>query len=553
MTPVESSADGLGESDRPRFGRSYAVLSFAAVCVAAMVFVPLLARHQWFTSDEWDFIGGRQAWSLHDLLRPHNGHWSTLPILEYRALYALFGLRTYLPYQLTMLIVRVAAAVLLRAVMRRAGISPWVATALASFFLFLGTGWQDIIWGFQTGYIGAFAFGLIQLLLADHDGKLDRRDWLGLLAGFAGLLCSGVAVSMVIAVAVAATLRRGWRVAAFHVVPLATVYVLWDVTEARRPNSGPTATGHPVLLLRWMVNAAEGLFAAFGRVNVVTFAFAVLVVAGLVLAWSRLDRAALRTSRVLPIALLVGGVLFVAMTGWTRVVAYHPAYARMSRYVDVSVTLALPAIGIAIDAVIRRWRILAPVLVVAFLAVLPVNVRELRHINDPGWYAIQTPYRRGFVILAEVPSIHDVPRSMRVDDALHILPHSVESNITIGWLLDAKAAGKLPSIRPTAKERSRATIGLLLRQSKFGLSTNCRTLRSAVGRRLNAGDTFAFEGGRLDISGTYPASGNDASSGRIRFDPAGGHAVTAAKGPMTLVLSPVPGPPTKVCDSVPAS
>jgi hypothetical protein len=298
-----------------------------------------------------------------------------------------------------------------------------------------------------------------------------------------------------------------------------------------------------------MVNAVEGLCGAFGRVNVVTFVFGALVVVGLVLAWRRLDRAALRTSRVLPIALLVGSVVFVALSGWSRAVAFHPDYAHMSRYVDVSVALALPAIGVGIDALIRRWRLLAPVFVAGLVAVVPFNLWELHRTDPRSWSDIQTPYRRGFVTLAEVPAIHDAPRSMLVDDALHILANAT-SIITVGWLLDAKAAGKLPLIHPTARERARATIGLLLRQSSLGFVTNCRTLRTTITRRLDTGDSFAFTGGRLDISGTYPPSGNETSSGPIRFDLVRGREVTATKGPMKLVLSPVPGPPTRVCDGL---
>ena len=55
----------------------------------------------------------------------------------------------------------------------------------ASFVLF-GPGEDNILWAFQIGFAGALVLGLTQLMLADHDGPIDRRDWLGLLAGLAG-------------------------------------------------------------------------------------------------------------------------------------------------------------------------------------------------------------------------------------------------------------------------------------------------------------------------------------------------------------------------------
>ena len=123
------------------------------------------------------------------------------------------------------------AAALVLAVMRRSGVRPWLATVAAAVFVFFGAGAENILVAFQITFVGSLVFGLTQLLFADHDGPLDRRDWLGLLAGFAGLLCSGVAVTMTVVVGLAVLLRRGfrgWRVALFHTAPLAVAYALWS-------------------------------------------------------------------------------------------------------------------------------------------------------------------------------------------------------------------------------------------------------------------------------------------------------------------------------------
>ena len=49
--------------------------------------------------------------------------------------------------------------------------------------MFFGAGAENILVVFQITFVGALVFGLVQLLLADHDGPIDRRDWFGLLAG----------------------------------------------------------------------------------------------------------------------------------------------------------------------------------------------------------------------------------------------------------------------------------------------------------------------------------------------------------------------------------
>ena len=117
-----------------------AALVFLAVLIVALVLFVVFGRSQWFFHDEWDFLAKRNASSLNDLFRPHNEHWSTLPILVYRVLWHFFGLRTYVPYQLVTILLHLTAAVLLRVVMRRAGVNPWIATAAASLFALFGAG-----------------------------------------------------------------------------------------------------------------------------------------------------------------------------------------------------------------------------------------------------------------------------------------------------------------------------------------------------------------------------------------------------------------------------
>ena len=86
---------------------------FAAVEVYAAVFWLHAGRREWFYLDEWDFLARRRASHLGDLFRAHNEHWVTIPVLVYRALYSMFGLRAYLPYRLVVLALYLAAAALL--------------------------------------------------------------------------------------------------------------------------------------------------------------------------------------------------------------------------------------------------------------------------------------------------------------------------------------------------------------------------------------------------------------------------------------------------------
>ena len=169
---TELSAYAVLPSSRSRSSRSSALVHVADAS----------AEPNWFYVDEWDFIAGRKAGDLGDVFRSHNGHWVTLPVLVFRVLYAAFGLRTYFPYRIVVIVLYLVAAALLLAVMRRAGVNPWIATAAASLFALFGAGWENIILPFQITFTGSLVFGLVVLLLADHDGDVRPSRLARLLA-----------------------------------------------------------------------------------------------------------------------------------------------------------------------------------------------------------------------------------------------------------------------------------------------------------------------------------------------------------------------------------
>ena len=314
-----------------------------------------VGSYHWFFRDDFFFLTGRKATSVNDLFRPHNGHWSTVPILAFRTLWAVFGMRTYVPYQAAVLALHLGACALLRTTMRRAGVGPWVATAVAAAFVLFGPGEQNIIWAFQIGFTGSLTFGLAQLVLADHDGPVDKRDVFGIVAGVLALLCSGVGIAMAIVAGVAILGRRGWKVAALHVGPLATAYVLWWSVEHPQLASPGFGRPTPGVVFRWVRSSQIGIFLALGHFQVVAALLAVAFVAGLVLAWSRLSWSEVRRRASIPIALLLGGLVFATFTSIDR--WFQGAHAaRSSRYMHIGVALALPALAVAIDALVRRWR-----------------------------------------------------------------------------------------------------------------------------------------------------------------------------------------------------
>ena len=433
-------------NETPRLGlRSdqVALLAFVAAEAVALALLLLFANHRWFWLDEWEFLARRDAGDIGDLLRPHNEHLSVLPILVYRGLWRLVGLRAYLPYQLLIILLHLTAVALLRAVMRRADVGAWVATAAASLFLLFGAGSRNILWAFQIGFVGALVLGLVHLLLSDHDGPIDRRDWLGLLAGVAGLLASSVAVTMVAVVGLAVLARRGWRVAVFHVAPLAGIFAAWWFLIARDDYTGPGIDVAIGPVMRFVGIGVVAAFDAIGQLPGVGVVLGVLVAVGLRVAWGRLDIMDLRRRAAAPAALLVGAIVFLVITGLGRATsAAGPESARASRYVHLVVAMVLPAVAVAADAVARRWRQLAPIVLVLAVIGVPGNVRLLirEHRVDASYHQRN---RVRMLSWARLPAAKEVPRWVRPEPGYKEAPA-----VTIGWLLDGVDSGRMPDPGP---------------------------------------------------------------------------------------------------------
>ena len=150
----------------------------AALVVALAVGLPFLlwmGRGLTFFSDEWAFIESRSLGDPGTWLPPHNEHWSTLPILLYRGLVETIGLGSYVPYLMVVVALHGMLVTLVFAVVRRQS-GPAVALGVAVLLLLFGSGFENLYWGFQTGFVGATAAGVAALLVVERD---DSRRVVG--------------------------------------------------------------------------------------------------------------------------------------------------------------------------------------------------------------------------------------------------------------------------------------------------------------------------------------------------------------------------------------
>jgi hypothetical protein len=494
--------------------------------VAFFVLLFWLRSYLWFLRDDWLFLATRSL-SPSDLFAPSNGHWTTMPIIVFRIMWRLVGLHSYVPYQALTILLHLTVVVLLRYLMRRAGVRPWIATCCAAVIVFFGPGEEDITWAFQIGLMASVVLGLTQLILADHDGKIDGRDWLGLAAGFIGLMCEATSTTMVIIVGMSVLWRRGWRAAAFHTAPFAVVFLIW--VRAEHPVFNPYGRPSIGAVFGWVRRAEQGTFTALGHVGLVGAALVAILAVGWVVVLRRDGLATARHRLAPPAALLVGALVYATVTSLGRWQLGLDA-ARSSRYLYIYAALTLPALAVAAEAIATRWpKALLPVLAVIVLSI-PWNAASFGSVFNDAYFAHE---RKVMLSAPHVPFATQVPRSTP------LLIDEYPTGVTIGFLLDAARDGKLPStdapVEPDTVNELRIRLGVV--QNKGRVQGTCQTVSDKL-------DVHPAKGTNIGIRSPVAIAtldGLQRTSIPIKFDPVLGNLLSIQLDGLDLRLTPARG------------
>src|SRR5205823_6297457 len=321
---------------------------------------------------------------------------------------------------------------------------------------------------------------------------------------------------------IATLTRRGWRIALLHTAPLGLIYLVWWTSLGRQDYVHRQFS--VTQLARFVKVGVGAAFDAMGQVPGIGLLLGLLLILGLVVAWGPLDRRQLRTRAAVPGALLIGALVFLLFSGVGRASLLVPAFARASRYRHVVTAMTLPALAIAADAVARRWRILAPGVLVLIVLGIPGNIWELADYTHSQKQA-QRSYRHLILSLPHTPIAKDVPRSVRPDASL---PDTAK--ITIGWLLDGAASDRIPGPGAiTTKEAADNTFRLSLEQSDSPAAPmGCEPLTTPITRRLAKGDSIGIREGPVSGAAVRvsPSPGAVATVA-LRFNPERGHRLVA--------------------------
>jgi hypothetical protein len=500
--------------------------------VAAVVALPLwlwFGRHRWFIPDEW--------WSLMQdgltgpgYLDVHNGHWITVVRFDYRLNFQLWGLRSYLPYQIPAVLAHVGAAVLLRQVIRRLGVRGWIATGVALAFLFFGSGRDNITLGFQVSMTASVVCGLALFLLADGPRSVTGRDWLALGIGLVGLMTSSVFLALLVGVAITTLMRRGARMAAFYAIPLGAIYTAWYLAYGREG-----ATRGPVNddVIRYAGRMFRATFDALGRGAVGAVLVAVAGF-GLGAAIHRVWRSGTRVGAAPLLGFAAGWALFAGMAALTRAHDFPQTY-KSDRYLHVGAALLLPLVAAGAEQLARRRTLLGAAALVPLAVGLPANLERLTHQDPP------RDVRQWVFVAAHSPLVNDLPP----DTQLHPF---VFGPVNIGWLAREAAAGRIPE--PDAADPVvvlDVESSLLLAQEYAAIAPRtCPPLNLPLRLTLRSGDQIGFTGA---ISLTTTDGTHESHPGT--FSSRDGTVIEAQAGPIDVVVRSANGQPSTVCEPRP--
>ncbi|MGI8730250.1 MAG: hypothetical protein ACR2LK_09725 [Solirubrobacteraceae bacterium] len=266
------------ESRRAFDVEQIAVATLACLALAAGAWIMYEGRGLIFFYDEWDWVLRRRD-GLDGLFRPHNGHFSLVPVLVFKALFATVGVEHYWVYRLAGVLAHLLCVGLLFALVRR-HLGVGLALAAAAVLLVLGAAWQVILWPFEISYLCSIAAGLGALLALDRGSR--RGDRVAAALVFVALASSGLGLAVacgVLAELLFAPARRVVRRAWVALAPL-TLYAVWYVIvlpdgQAKRGNID-AVPGYVGEAAAGAIGAVTGLGLELGRVLLVIAAIVVI-------------------------------------------------------------------------------------------------------------------------------------------------------------------------------------------------------------------------------------------------------------------------------------
>lgn len=323
-------------------------LYWAAAMAAVVLILPMAATLS-FHGDEWSYIVDRRL-TIESLLQPHNEHLAALHVLAYRLLVELVGTDSYVPFLSLLLVCHVALARGVLALLRQRATN-LAALAAAVLLLFLGSGFDNLVWAFQSGFVGSLALGTWALVLA-------QRPWWSALLLTAAVATHSPGLFFVAPLAI--LIRR--RVPL--ILPIG-LYVVWLSLVGRESIPFPGA-GPYIAYAATMLGSVAGGLSGVG----LPAGFAVAAAYPVALATQAWRDRGLDRFVIAGLAGLASGVVILAF-GRAH---FGPEQATASRYIYASAPFVLMTLTAFRSVPPSIWSVLFAISFVANVATLPHGV-----------------------------------------------------------------------------------------------------------------------------------------------------------------------------------
>ncbi|WP_159600157.1 hypothetical protein [Agromyces humi] len=338
---AKARSDNGPRSNNKLWGISASVAHYL-VLGAGFLAIFMMMRTQWFYFDDWAFLVPSQEGRVWE---PHVGHWSVAPFSVFLLLRDLFGLNSYVPFGVAVLVAHLAFVHVTWRVMRRCGVAVWLATAASVPLTFLGAGAENILWAFQFGFITAALLAMVALLLL----LVGPIPWwklviIGVLAAIAPMF-SGTALPVLVATGLVALRRIGmWKTLAVF-SPAALVYLIWYVVVGRLQVQQGRANDLTDLLVAVPRYVGEMFSAGLGAMFPVEVFGAILAFALVLLLGVRWG--VLSTDGLPALVLALAALVFAFLTAFSRVnLGIESAAAGRYAYLLIFLTAPMIVLGL---------------------------------------------------------------------------------------------------------------------------------------------------------------------------------------------------------------
>ncbi len=345
---------------RSRLDVDRSIYIFVVVIVIGFFVLEYYAKYVWFFGDEFAFLARTRLQDapdsrslIHSLLVPHNEHISIIPRLWYWLASSIWGLTTYRPYVTAAIVVHLFVVTMAWLLMRRVGVERWIAVGAAAVLTVFGPGGENILWGFQVSFMGAAGFGLAAILLASNSKSTLWRDGATTAVALLALGCAGVAVPLLLGVAIVLVIRRGVKVAILICGTPMILYAAWMQLYPANP-SIPHADVSAIYFYA-VAQVSKSLEAIIGVPGVGGVALlGLLAFAG----W--LWRSSLRDERRAPLlALLIVSASFALLTGFGRA-SLGIDQSGAGRYLYLQAVFLVPVLALALTRIPKSGNLRRP-------------------------------------------------------------------------------------------------------------------------------------------------------------------------------------------------